>query len=362
MTKNNTQNTTRNHGNDNTVSGLNDYEVDTVLAWNQPDSGLWCFGAVYSANDGVVLVLDPTRNPRECISRTTAIANPMQECVMVTGPRIHLDLFLGQVQKTFAGNEIDPDCEIGTFKSVLSMYGPLLSVVTLQNKAQANTDPVAGKYPANVSVPARRIWDNVTSSKKYLELSQGKSGTGKWNLITKLFLDKCNRLNVTPFETATKSLAALSEKYARQRNLAALLERQVFNNLEAEGLVENLDRGVWKFLKTDYVDKRYAVVLETRWLSTTKQPTLIAKHITGEEHFTKSPTGGWEHNVSPTCKLLVRIRRYPDISFRMVLLFSKDILTDLGIAGRNRDELLENFEEVARNWSRTKRFKKAVVG
>jgi hypothetical protein len=354
-------NNTRNHGQNNNFVDVNDYEVDTVLAWNQPDSGLWCFGAVYSADDGVVLVLDPTKNPRECISHTTAIANQLQECVMVTGQRTYLDLFLGQIQKTFAGNEIDSDREIETFKSVLSMYEPLLSVVTIQNKAQASSDPEVGKYPVNVSVPGRLIWDKIVASNRYLELAREKSGTGKWNLITKLFLDKCNRSNVTPFESNTKSLSALSLKYAQQRNLAALLERQVFSNLEAEGLVENLDRGVWKFLKTDYVDRRYAVILETRWLATTKNPSAIAEHITGEEHFQKSAAGGWEHNVSPTCKLLVRIRRYPDISFRMVLLFSKDILTQLNVTGRNQDELLENFSDVARAWSRTRRFKKAVA-
>ena len=83
-----TPNNTRNYERNNDFIGLTDYEADSDFAWNRPDTGLWCFGAVYSGDDGVILVLDPVRDPLNCISRTKAIANPLQECVMISGQRI----------------------------------------------------------------------------------------------------------------------------------------------------------------------------------------------------------------------------------------------------------------------------------
>lgn len=333
-------------------------DADNFFAWNPKDSGLWCFGAVYTHDSGVVFVLDPTTNARECINRTCAVAEPLQECVMVTGNLTHINVFLKHTEEllTRCGSR---EQEVEAFKSVLGMYEPLLKHVTLQNTVASDSKPVPGKYPANITSEARSVWDKVLESNKYHSLCLGKSGLACWSIASKLFMDKCHRNNITPFQKrGGKFVDELGVKYSGQRNLAALLERQTLYNLEANGLVTDFSRGTWKFLKTDYIDNRYAIVLETNWMSSTKSPGLIARHLTGEEHFTKSASGGWEHNVSHVCRIIVRIKRYPEISVRMVLLFSRDMLTGLGIGGRNRTERLELFKDIASYWARHRKFKK----
>lgn len=347
---------------DNTSVEPNEYDVDTIFAWNRPNSGLWCFGAVYSAESGVVFVLDPTQDTSECIARTKTVSDPLQECVLVTGSQEHVLVFIKHTEELLSKCTSSQQ-EIDAFQSVLGMYEPLLRSVTLQNKALSASGPVAGKYPSNISTEARAIWDKVISSTAYLEAVRGVATLTKWHIASKMFLNKCHRLNITPFhsEDSRKALDELTAKYARPRNLTSLLERQIFSNMNAEGLVEDLDRGVWKFQRVDYIDNRYAIVLETRWLSVTRKPAKLVEHLVEEEHFEASPNGGWQHVVSPVCKLVVRIKQYPNVNVRMVLLFTKDMLTLLGVTGHNRQERLDSFQDVAQEWARRKKFKKHKV-
>lgn len=344
---------------DNASVESNEYDVDTMFAWNRPNSGLWCFGAVYSAESGIVFVLEPTQNASECIARTKTVAEPLQECVMVTGSQEHVLVFIKHTEDLLA-RCTSPQHEVEAFQSVLGMYEPLLKSVTLQNKALAASSPTVGKYPTNISIAARPIWDKVISSRTYVEATKSAAALVKWHTASKMFLDKCHRLNISPFhaDDSRKTIDELTAKYARSRNLTALLERQIFSNMNAEGLVEDLDRGVWKFQRVDYIDNRYAIVLETRWLSMTKKPASIVKHLVEEEHFEASPNGGWQHVVSPVCKLVVRIKQYPNINVRMVLLLTKDMLSSLGVDGHNRQERLENFQDTAQEWARRRKFKK----
>jgi len=338
----------------------------TTHAQTSEDTGLWHFGVVETP-EGIILVLDITDDYNACIHRTKAIAGSLYSSyILSTDSRDDLEILVQHINRLL-GKSLNTNDESKTFFKIIKTYYAFVHITKLTESAitaTAASFPEQGKYPANISEPARLIWDGILASDLYNTKTQHTTTLQKWSIVTRMFLDKCNRKGITPFaqpKSVSKNLEGLTKKYAQQRNLAAQLERQVFFNLEAEGLVENLDRGVWKFLKTEYIDKRYVIVIETRWFSLTKNPALLAKHIVDEEHFIKSPVGGWEHNISPTCKLRIRIKRYPDISFRMVLSFSKDILISLGITGRNTDEYLEAFDDIARDWARTRKFHKVRV-
>lgn len=332
-------------------------------AQSSKDAGLWHFGVVDSP-DGVVLVLDVVNSRKDCLARTKTIAGSLNACYIVSGELANINVLLKHLESWITSKKRESCEEAYELITLISNHYPMLTCALVQEGELSATasagDPELGKYPGNISKDARSVWDSVVTSTKYLEKTRKASRIAKWSVVTKMFLDKCNRLGIQPVEDGKKSktLESLNAKYAQQRNLASMLERQVFSNMASEGLVEDYDRGVWKFNSVAYLGKRYAIVLETKCLAITNKPALIAKHLIDEEDFSKSDLGGWEHDVSPTCKLLLRMRKYPNISFRMILLFSKDILLGLGVTGRNREEVLESFEEIASDWARTRKFRR----
>lgn len=343
-----------------------DIEFDAQLhgssnAQSSKDAGLWHFGAVYTA-EGITLVLDPIQSSRSCIRRTQTVAGDLGDCYIVSGELEFLLLLIKHLDELFAGDKYDSVTELNLFKEAVSKYKDIGCVKIQESVITAGitNEPSVGTYPGNINPDAKPLWDSIIESAKYAKHSKRLSSLQRWNLAVRLFLDKCNRAGVSPTykKRKEKTLESLNQNYSKQRNLASMLERQVFGNLNDLGLVEDYDRGVWKFYAVAYVNKRYTIILETRWLSQTNDPTKIAKHLIREEDFQKSESGGWEHSVSPTCKVQVRFRKFPDINFRMFLSFSKDILLDLGVSGRNRDEVLSKFDGIARDWARTRKFHK----
>jgi hypothetical protein len=332
----------------------------TTHAQISKDAGLWHFGVADSPSGGV-LVLDMTQSRPDCVARTLAVADNYA-CYLVSGSRDDLTLVIEHVKNLM--RKVDADEEFNVFMSAAQLYYPIPDYTQLRHSpivATASTGPEVGVYPANVSVQAKPIWDTVLTAKTYLSRSKELKTIQKWGLVTRLFLDACNRKGITPFASTTKSktLEALSTRYAEQRKIASQLERQVFYNMNAEGLVEDLDRGVWSYYRVDYINNRYAMILQTRWLSHKVKPSILAKHLSEQEDFVVSPLGGYEHSVSPITKLNVRIQKHPGVAIRMILLFSKDLLLQLGVTGRNRDEMLLTFEDVAKDFVRSRKFHKA---
>jgi hypothetical protein len=331
----------------------------TTHAQVSKDSGLWHFGVADSPN-GAVLVLEITQSRPECVAKTLAVADNY-ECHLVSGEYVFVTLVAQHVKNMM--NKVSADEEYRVFMATAQKYYPYLDYTLLRSaKITATASaPEPSKYPTNIAKNARPVWDAVLKSKAYLNKSSDSNLIQKWGLVTRLFLDACNRKGVTPFSAPEKSktLEALSTKYSEQRKLASSLERQVFYNMQANGLVEDLDRGVWSFHSVVYTNNRYAVVLQTRWLSLVKTPSVLVEHLDREEDFSVSNQGGLEHRVSPLALINVRIQKHPGIAVRMLLLLSKDLLLQLGVVGRNRDEMLEGFEDIAKDFARSRKFHKA---
>lgn len=329
----------------------------TTHAQIYQDSGLWHFG-VANSPDGCVLVLDPIQNKNECIARTLAVADNYA-CWLISGSLDYLEVVIKHVQNMMGS--VSPEEEFDVYIATAQKYYAFLQFTQLrQNQLQATAgSPTQTVYPNNLSDEAKTVWDRVLMSNAYLKQSADMKPLQKWGLASRLFLDACNRKSIAPFKTSKSiSVDELSKRYGAQYKIASQLERQVLYNMQAEGLVEDLDRGVWKYHSVDYINNRYAIVLQTRWLSHTKKPSVLANHLK-QEDFTVSPQGGWEHTVSPITKICVKIQKYPNVSIRMVMLFTKDILQGLGVTGRNRDEMLLAFEEeIAKDFARKRKFHK----
>lgn len=328
----------------------------TTRAQIYQDSGLWHFG-VANSPDGCVLVLDPIQNKNECIARTLAVADNYA-CWLISGSLEYLDIVIKHVQNMIGAVSVEEEFDV--FMSTAQKYYSFLDFTQLRNnQIQATAgSPEQTIYPSNLADDAKKIWDAVLTSDAYLKRSTNMTSLQKWGLASRLFLNACNRKGIAPFTSKSLNVTELSHRYNEQRRIASQLERQVFYNMQEKGLVEDFDRGSWTYHSVDYINNRYAIVLQTKWLSLIQKPSILANSFK-QEDFSVSPLGGWEHSVSPITKLCVKIQKHPNISIRMILLFTKDVLQGLGVTGRNRDEMLLSFEEyVARDFARSKKFHK----
>lgn len=342
---------------------FNEYDVTTSYARNHNVSGLWCFGAVFSAESGVVLVLDPTTSTRVCISRTQAVAEPFQDTVLVTGAAEHVHAFSKHVQEALALCET-PDAEIQLFVELASLYAPMVKLVHLtQYACVASTDmavagtgknPAPGRYPSNVSVQARALWDEIVTSPKYLEKTANKNTLHKWQIAGKLFLERCHRRGVSPFQGQGNNIAEINERYTRQRNLASLFERQLLDNASAEGLVQDKDRGVFKYAGVKYLDKRYVLVLESQW-ELLASASKLTRYLVRDEHFQEQ--GKYVvHDIASNTKQVITVTG-DVVNVQIQFSFTKDVLSVLGVSGSNRLERLHVFDAVARAWANTRKFR-----
>jgi hypothetical protein len=221
-------------------------------------------------------------------------------------------------------------------------------------------DPSPDRHPANISDDGSEIWNRLLASKPYATQTQGKSSIQKWAICTRMFLDLCHRKNVTPFRVARKkavSLDALTKEYARSRSLCSSLEQQISKNMIEEHMIESVDRGVFRFRGVEYKDKRFVIVLETKWRTKSADPKRVPQYLKRHQHFEKQEgRPGVRCQVTPLAELVVRTPRFPDMVVQMRLSFSKDKLSALGIDVGKASTMSEQFHVVAQSWARTHRF------
>ena len=219
--------------------------------------------------------------------------------------------------------------------------------------------PSANQHPANISDAGSLIWNRLLTSSKYLEAVHGKTSLQAWAICTKMFLDMCHRKGVTPFRSKTKkaiTLQALTTEYARYRSLCSSLEQQVCKTLGFDNLVESIDRGVWKFSNVEYRDKRFVIVLQTRWLAVSDNVKKLMQAFKREQ-FEKVPDiPGISRVISGNASVRVRIQKFPYITLQMRLQFSKDKLLAFNIGNSNARTMLDEFDYVARYWVRARKF------
>lgn len=322
----------------------------------------WYLGVVFSEEQGVRLVVPLTENKNECIRNLGRVATSSINQAVISGNRAELDTFIRSAS-IITKNMSNSD-EHTTFFNMLNNAYPQFGYETVATEALGGLilkAPEKGKYPTNLSADARKLWDEILDSELYAKNTRGRNGVQKYAILTKMVLDKASRKAVTPFARSKSafSLSELTTQYAELRSRGQSLEQQVCKNLWFKNLVESLDRGVWKFLKVDYVDSRFAVVLETRWACVTPDPKKVVRHLVNREEFKHYEHGGWILKASNSCYLNIRMKKYPEISVRMILLLTKDKLVNgLGLTATNKAELLSQFESVAKHWARTRKFTK----
>lgn len=219
--------------------------------------------------------------------------------------------------------------------------------------------PSENKHPANISDAGSLLWNKLLTSRKYLEAIHGKTAIQAWAICTKMFLDLCHRKGVTPFRSSSKkpiTLQSINSEYARYRSLCSSMEQQVCKTLGFDNLVESVDRGVWKFTGVEYKDKRFGIVLQTRWLASSDSIKSILRALK-REHFEKvDSTPGITRSVSASACVRVRIQKFPFIALQMRLMFSKDKLLAMNIPNTNAASMLVDFSAIARYWVRSHKF------
>lgn len=219
--------------------------------------------------------------------------------------------------------------------------------------------PSENKHPANISDAGSLVWNKLLASKKYLDAVHGKTSIQAWAICTKMFLDLCHRKGVTPFRTQTRkpvTLKTMTADYARYRSLCSSMEQQVCKTLGFDNLVESVDRGVWKFSGVEYKDKRFVIVLQTKWLAVSDNLKLLMRALKKDQFEKIEGTPGVTRSVSAVASVRIRIQKFPYITLQMRLQFSKDKLLALGIQATNTANMLADFEAIARYWTRTHKF------
>lgn len=343
--------------------GLFSNSRDSYAREHQAHGRFWYLGVMFSEPEGVRLVVPMSASKEECLRNLSRVATTSINQAIVSGTQAELETFVHSVDKLTSGLS-NTDEHTVFFNTLNNMFTSLSyeEHVTEATGGLLLASPSKGKYPANLSTEARKLWDNIIDSDLYKRNTQGRTGVQKYAILTKMVLDKASRQAVTPFARSKSafSTSELTKQYAEIRSRGQSLEQQVCKNLWFRNLVESLDRGVWKFLKVDYVDSRFAIVLETRWGCVTDDPKKIVRHLVNREGFKHNDSGsGWILKASNSCYLNIRIKKFPEISVRMILLFSKDKLVNgLGLTGKNKHELLDQFEQVARNYARSRKFTK----
>lgn len=262
-----------------------------------------------------------------------------------------------------AQNQTSPAHVGGVFAHLQDLESPAIDAVDASLFAIAfslSGDPSRDRHPANISDAGSELWNRLLGSKAYLAQTDGKSSIQKWAICTRMFLDLCHRKTVTPFRVAKKkavSLDALTKEYARSRSLCSSLEQQISKNMIEEHMIESVDRGVFRFRGVEYKDKRFVIVLETKWRTKSPDPKRVPQYLKRHQHFEKHEgRPGIRCQVTPLAELVVRTPRFPDMIVQMRLSFSKDKLASMGIPAGTASMMTEQFQAIAQSWARSHRF------
>ena len=256
---------------------------------------------------------------------------------------------------SYAQTTTPPEQSCGVFvHPAQSLDADIATAVTLSR------DPSPGSYPANIAEDAKQIWDRLLSGKRYQTLTHAKKSAQKWIIISKLFLDTCHQKGVTPFRQGKRkplSLDSMSEEYKRYRSQAASLVQQMTKMVEDENLADEVARGAWEFDKTLYLDKRFVIVLRTKWHALGTNPKSLLSFLQKQMHFeSREGKSGLVHGIGQNCSVIVRASKFPEILISIHFKLSKDKLVGFGIAPGTKEQMREQFDACARYWFRTKAF------